>query len=201
MRNFLRIATGINPNPLLLELAAQPGLWNAFPVRTCHTQSNHRVVDDVVLRYSKFAPGDDYMDKVCSSIDVVDYPAWMALPSARQFVFALMTQVQGVHLGRVMVTRLAPGVSIPLHSDRIEPAEAAFPNRIPPAVYYERFHIVLQSEPGVAFACGNEVAWMAPGEAWWFNNQIEHSVMNNSGNDRIHLILDVRTAHDDYIPS
>jgi hypothetical protein len=35
---------------------------------------------------------------------------------------------------------------------------------------------------------------MAPGEIWWFDNSVEHEVINNSAGDRIHLIVDVRMA-------
>jgi len=33
---------------------------------------------------------------------------------------------------------------------------------------------------------------MRPGELWWFENAIEHEVTNNSANDRIHMIIDLR---------
>ena len=201
MRNFQCLAKGVNPTGLLQELASQPELWNQYTVRTHHPQSAHRVVDDVLLRYSRFNSGDDFVEAVCSEIAVVDYPAWYKLPSAHPLIFGLMTQVKGLHLGRVMVSRVAPGVSIPLHTDRIAPAELAFPDKIPPAQYYERYHVALQSEPGTVFRCGDEAVYMAPGEVWWFDNQQIHGVENNSAADRIHLIVDIRTRHDDYIPS
>ena len=152
------------------------------------------------LRYNKFEPGDDFVDKVCASIDVVDYPGWHALPAAHPFVFGLMTRVKGVHLGRVMITRVAPGIAIPPHSDRIEEAETQFPDRVPSAIYYDRYHVVLASALGVVFRTGDESVYMAPGEAWWFNNNIPHEVINNSATDRIHLICDIRVAHDRYEP-
>lgn len=201
MRNFQKLATGLDTSGLLHQLATQPELWNTHTVRTAHPRSAHRVVDDIVLRYSPFNSGEDFIEKVCTSIDCVDYPAWYLLPAAHPFVFGLMTRVQGLHLGRCMITRVSPGVEIPLHSDRIEEAEALFPDRVPPALYYERYHIALQSAPGTVFVCGTESVFMAPGEAWWFNNQLLHSVVNNSAEDRLHLICDIRTAHDNYIPS
>jgi hypothetical protein len=200
MRNFFHICDGLDVSGLLREIAQQPELWNAFPVRTEHPLSAHRIVDDIVLRYSPFRSGEDFVDKVCSRTEVMDYPPWYKLPSAHPFVYGLMTRLAAVHLGRVMITRVAPGISIPPHSDRIPPAEEAFPDRIPPAVYYDRYHIVLQSAPGVVFRCGDESVYMPAGSAWWFNNQIEHEVVNNSAADRIHLIIDARVAHDNYDP-
>jgi hypothetical protein len=201
MRNFLKIAEGIEVNSLLHVLACNEKLWNQYTVRTAHPRSAHRVVDDILLRYSPFNTGDDFIEKVCSEIHVVTYPAWYKLPHFHPIIFGLLAKVYGVHLGRVMISRMAPGVEIPEHSDRITEAETLFPTKIPPAVYYQRYQLALQSEPGTVFSCGDESVHMKPGEIWWFNNNLPHSVQNGSGNDRISLICDIRTQHDDYLPS
>lgn len=195
-RNFLRIAEGLDTSGLRLALAAQPELWNQFPIRTAPEQSAHRAVDDILLRYSPWTEGQDYLDKVCASVEVVTFPAWHKLPLAAGFVYGMLQRVGGLHLGRVMISRLRPGGSIPPHSDRIAEAEARFPDRIPPSAYYQRYHVVLASAPGTEFFCGDELVWMAPGEAWWFNNQLEHAVFNGSAEDRLHLIMDIRSEHE-----
>lgn len=202
MRNFLRLAENIDFSALLQQLAAQPELWNQYKVRYTNEGplSVHKPVDDIVLRYNPYVQGEDYMDKICSSVAVVDYPPWYKLTASHDYIFALMTRVKGKHLGRVMISRVAPGVGIPAHSDLIPPAVALFPDRPEPAKYYERYHLVLQSGPGAVFYCAGESVYMAPGEVWWFNNQLEHSVENNSRFDRIHLVCDIRTRSDDYIP-
>lgn len=201
MRNFLRLAQGMDTSALVASLACQPELWNAHTARTQHPRSAHRLIDDVLLRYSRFDSGDDFVSAVCATTEVVDYPAWYQLPQAHPFIFGLMGKIAGVHLGRCFITRLAPGLEIPLHSDRIAEAELAHPDKIPPSVYYSRYHVVLASAPGVVFECGDESAYMATGEAWWFNNQLPHRVVNNSAEDRLHLIIDIRVAHDNYIPA
>jgi aspartyl/asparaginyl beta-hydroxylase (cupin superfamily) len=48
--------------------------------------------------------------------------------------------------------------------------------------------------PGALTAAGDEIVQMAPGEAWWMNNRAEHEVANNSEQDRIVLIADIRPA-------
>lgn len=200
MQNFQLIAKGLDPWPLLHSLQTQPELWNSSAVRK-HWQSVHKDVDDIMLRYNAWSESDDYLDKVCSSLVMVDYPAWYKLPPAQVFVYFLLQKVGGLHLGRVMISRLKPGGIIPPHSDRIDAAEAAFPDRVPPATYFERYHVCLQSGPGSIFMCEEEQVTMLPGEVWWFNNQLIHGVVNNSADDRIHLIIDIRTRHDDYIPA
>jgi len=174
----------------------QPKLWNADRIRTYHPQSAHRVVDDILLRYSQFEPGDDFVERVCSEIASINYPAMKALPEAFPIIFGLMAKVCGEHLGRVFISRMAPGIRIPLHSDRIPPAEEAFPNKTPPAVYFERYQLLLHAKPGVVFRADDgatdESVFMASGEIWWFNNCVPHEVINNSDDDRISLVVDIR---------
>lgn len=192
MRNFQRLAEGVDVFPLLHAIQRQPELWNRDDVRWFHPMSAHREIDDILLRYNAFdKEKDDFVDKVCSSIDVVDYPAFDSLPQARKLIFDLMRAVEGKHLGRVFISRVAQGIGIPPHVDEIAPATEAYPDRTIPAVYYDRYHIVLASAPGTDFRCGGESVYMAPGSVWWFNNQVEHSVFNNGGTDRIHMVLDI----------
>lgn len=205
MRNFLKIADGVDVKPLLLDLYRLPELWNQFPVRTFHERTAHRKIDDILLRYNAFDPTkDDFVDKVCSSIEVVNYPALARLPLAYGLIHMLMNRVRGEHLGRCFISRMAPGVVIPPHTDRIEPAEEAFPDRIRPAAYYHRYQITLQSAPGVVFSCGDEdleQIYMVPGEVWWFNNEKTHAVQNGSGEDRIALVVDIHSADAGYEPA
>ena len=201
MNNFLKLAEGLDVVPAMAEIYRQPHLWNQFPVRTFHEQSAHRTLDDIVLRYNRFDEGDDFVDKVCASIEVENYPALAALPYCHGLIMWLMARVRGEHLGRVFISRIKPGGSIASHNDRIAPAEEAFPDRIVPARYYDRHHIVLQSAPGTEFECGGERVYMAPGEMWWFNNQVDHSVTNNSRLDRVHMILDIHCYTQTYVPT
>lgn len=191
MRLFHKIAD-IDPLPLLHAVMRQPWLWNSNRTRTTHPQSAHRVVDDILLRYNEFSDGDDFVDKVCSRLECVNMPAFDLLPQAHPIVFGLMGRVMGEHLGRVFISRMAPGICIPPHTDRIPPAEAAFPDRVPPAVYYKRYQVALKAQPGIVFRAMDEKVYMAPGEIWYFDNCVEHSVINHSNDDRISLVIDIR---------
>lgn len=201
MRNFLKMAEGVDIGPLLYAIMRQPELWNKYTVRANYAEkSPHRDVDDLILRYNKFEKGEDFIEKVCSDINVVNYPPLLLLPQARSLIFGLMQRVEGEHLGRVIIARLHAGAVVPPHSDRIPQAEAAFPDKISPALYYDRYHIVLKSNPGVLFKGGDETVYMAPGEVWWFNNTQVHEVINNSTDDRIHMIVDIRSSTETYEP-
>lgn len=194
MRNFNCIARNVDVQPLLQAVARQPDLWNKDDVRWFHERSAHQEIDDILLRYNAFDKTmDDFVEKVCAEIQVVDYPAFARLPQARPILFALMRQVEGTHLGRVFISRMRQGAEIPPHVDLIAPAVEAFPGKIQPADYYDRYHVVLASAPGAVFDCGDESVYMAPGELWWFNNSILHRVVNNGGCDRVHMIVDIHS--------
>lgn len=182
MRNFLRIATGVNVTPLLLALARRPELWNQNTLRTTHPQSPHTQVDDIWLRFNELPPAGEEA-RVMDEHESVNYPAMEVLPEARQLVMQLFAAVAGERLGRALITRLPPGGHIAPHVDGGSHAE-----------YYERHHLVLQSNPESLFRAGDEAVAMVAGEVWWFDNSQEHEVMNHGKTDRIHLIVDARCS-------
>lgn len=182
MRNFQRIATGVNVTPLMLSITRRPDLWNQHTLRTTHPGTPHTQVDDIWLRFNAMpAPGDEAL--ILDEHESIAYPAYKEMPEARPLVMSVFAAVAGERLGRVLITRLRPGGSIEQHVDGGSHA-----------AYYDRFHVVLQSAPGSTFKCGDERVEMATGDVWWFDNSQEHSVVNNSAADRIHLIIDARCS-------
>lgn len=180
MRNFLRLADGIDFRGVLHALALNDGLWNANTLRTTHPQSPHTEVDDIWLMFNEVreSPADTIDD-----VQTYPYPAWQALHPLRPFVLDLMRRVDGVQLGRVIVSRLRPGGRIAPHVDEGTPA-----------TFYRRYQIALQSLPGCVFHCGDETVNMQSGEVWWINNRVEHEVINNSADDRLACIVDIRSC-------
>lgn len=181
MRNYVCVGGGVDVVPVLLELARQPELWDQNALRTTHPQSPHIQVSDIWLRFNELPePGQEHL--IVDKHESVWYPAADNLPAARDLIHALIARVKGIRLGRSIITRLAPGKKIDAHEDGGSHA-----------AYYDRFHIVLQSGPGCLFRTGDETVQMRTGEVWWFDNSIEHEVINNSSDDRIHLIVDIKT--------
>lgn len=183
MKNFFRLAQGVDSVPLLHAIYRQPALWNTEKLRTTHKLSPHTQVEDILLRFNDL---DEYR-KTENAASILDehestfYPAWHALPQAHVIIFDLMRRVEGIRLGRVMITRLAPGKKIDPHVDGGSHA-----------AYFERYHVMLQNSPGSIFRAGLETVTMQPGEVWWFNNAVEHEVINNSADDRITMIVDIK---------
>lgn len=180
MRHFVKIAEGIDVVPLLNALAVRPELWNENDLRTTHPQSPHTEVDDIWLMFSDMTADPAAVVDDCN---VVPYRAWHELPHFRAVLLDLMRRVDGIRLGRVVVTRLASGHTIPPHIDQGAPA-----------TYYKRYHLALQSLPGALNLSGGETINYRMGDFWWFDNAAEHSVVNNSADDRIVVVMDVRAC-------
>lgn len=179
MRNFLRIAQGINTMPVLNALACHPDLWDENTLRTTYPGTPHSEVSDIWLFFNAI-PED--LTAVIDDKEVIPYRAWSLLPQVRPIVFDLMRGVEATRLGRLLITRMKPGAQITPHADAGAPVE-----------YYSRYMVALQSLPGVLFHAGDETVNMITGEVWRFQNDAVHSVVNNSADERIVMIADLRT--------
>lgn len=178
MKHFQYIGK-VDTFPLLHEIQRHPELWNENDLRTAHPGSAHAQADDIWLWFNKVTDGSEY--SVADDIQTYPYKAWSVLTHARTLVLDLMRRVDGTQLGRVLITRLVPGTAITPHTDQGAPA-----------TFYRRYQIALQSMPGAVFNIDDEQANFQTGDVWWINNRAEHSVVNNSADDRIVMIVDVR---------
>lgn len=183
MRNFLRIATGVDVTPALLELHRQPELWDEFTERKTADRTPHAAMSDIWLRYRARADLEADRSSYLTPHTPVFYPAWSKLPALRPIVFGVMTRVQAVQLGGMLITRLPPGGEILPHDD-LGSWHAEFFNT--------KAYVALSSPPGCWNSCGGEVIHMASGDVWTFDNLLPHAVGNPSDEDRITLIVSMR---------
>lgn len=160
-----------------MALRKRDDLFGAVPLRTTIEESPHKVVQDILLRFSQSKDPD----LVNADPESPDTPAYKELPEARSIVNWLVARVSAERIGRVMITKLGPGLEITVHSDGGDYAK-----------YYDRFHVVIQSAPGMIFRGEDEELQMNTGEVWWVANKRPHSVKNGSDVDRIHMIVDLR---------
>lgn len=191
MDNFYKLLSGVNTTQLLLaihRLQKSDNIWKEDTYLRDYPQGPFGDTESIILRFPPrtVVETEEELQKVSVTIDQhenVDQPIFKSLPEARKVIFDLMAFVQGERLGRCMINKLNVGGKIYPHADT--PAHAK---------YWDRFHIVLQSSPGSNFRCGDEWVNMETGDVWWFNNELEHEVINNSDDDRIHLVIDIRTS-------
>lgn len=183
MKNFICLARAVNVIPLAVQILRQPQLWREDTYLRDYPQGPFRDVETIFLRFPPCSVSEMQRDAK-DPHECVWMDGALHLPAARPLIFSLMQQVEGERLGRVMINKIRPGGIIYPHADTPIHAD-----------YWDRFHYVVASAPGVLFRCGDETVGMQTGEAWWFQNAFEHEVINNSAQDRMHLIIDIRTSH------
>lgn len=174
MNNF-QLVGQVDVFPLMHQLQRHPELWNENDLRTTHPGSAHTQASDIWVWFN------DVTADVANDIQTRPYRAWDVLPAVRPLVLDLMRRVDGTQLGRVIITKLPPGAEITPHVDQGAPA-----------TFYRRYQIALKSLPGSLFHIADETVSFRDGEVWWINNRETHSVVNNSADDRIVVIVDVR---------
>ncbi len=187
MKNFECIAKGLDVIPLRHAITRHPELWNKNRFRTTYQNTPHKDVDDIWLRYSEMKDTSDISEtiNVLSATKAVWYEGAKTLSQFKPIVLDLMRRVEAYELERLLITRIVPGGVILPHADDQGPyvhlGDIA------------RYHVVIQGLPGSLFRCGDETVCMETGDVWWFNAHEVHEVLNNSTDDRIHMLVDVRT--------
>ena len=188
MKHFELISEGIDVAPLLSEIEHNAWLWNLNNRRKTVPGSPHAAMSDIWVRYN-----DDTRARLTGDWTgfndehvPVWYQAWEALPSLRPIIFDLMAKVQGEMLGGVLITKIPPGAGIAPHADDSWHVQ-----------FFDKFYLSLKSKPGAQFWCDDgetkEALEPKPGEIWLFDNRKIHWVTNESDEDRITLIICIRT--------
>lgn len=190
MNNFYKLLSGVNTTQLLMAIHAlqkSSDIWKEDTYLRDYPQGPFGDVESIILRFPTRS-NEETRRAIAGEIDNFDQhenydtPSFKLLPEARKHIFDLMAFVSGERLGRCIINKINPGGVILPHCDSD-----------PHSSYWDRFHIVLKSSAGCNFRCGDEWVAMETGDVWWFNNKIEHEVINNSDDDRIHLVIDIRT--------
>jgi hypothetical protein len=175
----------IDVAPLVSLIDSHPELWDAHGLRKNGEGTPHSRMSDIWVRYNDIAPyaaAGDFRGFNDAHVPVW-YPAYDVLQSALDpILFPLMARVAGEMLGGVLITRIPADHGIDPHIDIGWHVE-----------YYDKFYLSLRSAPGAIFHCGDESINPAPGDLYHFDNRREHSVKNDSAEDRMTLIVCIRT--------
>ncbi|MCY0916231.1 aspartyl/asparaginyl beta-hydroxylase domain-containing protein [Massilia antarctica] len=179
MASFQHIATGIQVAALLAALEAKSHLFGQHTARATAYDSPHRAMTDIWVRFNDIANlGPHFTDEH----DSIWYPAYAELPELAPIIFGLMAHVHGERLGGVLITKIPAGGRIEPHVDRCWHAD-----------YYDKFYISLRNDPGALFHFPEGDIVASPGDCYWFDNGVTHSVSNDSQADRISLIVCIKT--------
>lgn len=183
MPSFLQIADNFDVQPLKKALELHTQLFGLFKQRATAYGSPHTDMTDIWVRYnaiSNFDPKNPA--RFNEEHDPVWYPSYYALPELKSIIFPLMALTDGERLGGVLITKLAPGGEIKPHTD------AGWH-----AGYYEKFYVPIKNGKGSIFGFPEGDVEAKEGCVYWFRNDVTHWVKNNSGEDRIAMIVCIKT--------
>ena len=180
--NILKVGEGFDTTPIMLALARNPELWDQHRPRKDTEGTPHAAMHDIWVRYNAWERFEGDLKRFNGPHFPVWYPAWYALPELHAIVMGLFSRFQATHLGGVLITRIPPGKSIAPHVDGGWHAK----------FYNTKLYVVLAGNDGCWNRVEDERVVMRTGEVWYFNNTVEHEVVNDGPTDRITLIVCMR---------
>lgn len=135
---------------------------------------HHRLTTSYIIyeHSNDWFPSEPYSTElVCKDLKIVE------------MISPIIKDLESMYKGRVgkaLLINLPAGKDVKEHKDN---------------GYYlgmaRRFHIPIITNPDVDFVVGGESMNMKYGECWEINNNKLHYVNNRSGQDRIHLLIDI----------
>jgi hypothetical protein len=163
---------------LALELTAE---WDRYKTRTSSQTSPHRDTSDVWARFAKLDDPALAANQPFKSVWYNNDPAMQeALEPLVQQVY---DHVKGQELGGVLLTKIPAGKKVHRHRDQGWHAG-----------YFSKFNVCIQADEKQVFAFDDAELRCKTGAVFWFRNDIDHWVNNDSDQDRISMIVCIRTA-------
>lgn len=167
MKNFKLL----DPNYNIATLANSiPNVWNFYPVDKIRKQLNP-AVDSITIRFNDI--NDPIESTECE---------WLPVTNIWPFRKFVENNARGTAIGRVIIARLNPLGTIDEHTD-----EGGYSDS------YNRYHLCLSGYS--IFRSGDESVTMVPGQLWYINNHVPHSVKNLWNASRVNLIFDIERSY------
>lgn len=171
-RHHLRIESGIDTVPLLVEFKSKRDSLKRIPGDTTFRESNlypvrHLVRDEKNKNY--------YYGNITQSYPTENYER---LPLLTSWAEEFAKRHKG-SLSWIFISIIEPKGRVYAHSD----AGLYFGPR-------DRYHLILQST-GSGMYSGGQTAIYDEGEVWLFNNKVPHTAFNESTEERVHVLIDI----------
>jgi hypothetical protein len=181
------LASDIPTEALLQKLEANPERWKENTWRQDYVVQLERPIspqEDTEAVMFRWAP-ENTIESVRDSLNVVMNKNAIEIPEIVPTILTCAKACGATEIGRAFVAKLKAGGRVIPHMDYGMYAD-----------HFERFHLVLQSDPGNEFSVQDsqghqETVSMKPGEFFWFNHKETHWAVNNSKRPRMHLIIDM----------
>lgn len=170
-----RYITTYNVRELADQVDRHPELWDEHTLRTEWKDGPFTDTSDIWVRFGRGATSQPHFSEF--------YRGWDLLPALHPIVFDLMHRVQATMLGGILLARIPPGKSIPWHTDKGS-WHAEF--------YTLKAYVIISSNPQCINRYEDEEVIFKAGEAWLFNNLVQHSVENRGDTERVAAIICMR---------
>lgn len=158
-------------------------VWNRYRDRVAFYESPHTSVSDIWVRYCPIEIRDSDPDTFFQGEhESVWYPVADEIPAVRGLVCRLYRDLRGRRLGGVLITKIPPGGRVEPHVDTGWHAG-----------FYEKYAIQLKGSKEQAFCFEDSQLSAVPGETYTFDNSKLHWVTNDSDEDRMTLIVCMKT--------
>lgn len=177
--NFKKIGISFDVSELHKALLKSDA-WDLYPQRRMGA-SPHAQMVDIWARFADISDGD--LSKIGVPHESVWYPCADSLGDLKRICHAVFEYVGGEYLGGVLITKLPPGGEIFPHVDTGWHAAE-----------YEKFHLTVAAPNGSAFWFEDGKIESVPGDVYWFRNDVVHWVKNDSKDERISVIICVKTS-------
>jgi hypothetical protein len=181
-----RLNLKLDVRALKSALNSMPEEFGKYPQRGEFEGSPHSEMKDIWVRYNDVEPflklGD--FSKFGDEHDSIWYDVVNRLP-IKNLLFQIMEAVDGERLGGVLITKLLPGGKIKAHTDSGWHAK-----------YYDKYYVPVQNEIGSTFSFADGTIYPDEGDVWWFDNSIKHWVDNDTDDERIALIVCIKTENE-----
>lgn len=179
-----KIDLTVNIKPLQAALCENDDLYGKFDWRR-REGSPHTEMRDIWLRYNDSKPYIESGDftHFNDEHNAVWYDTLKRLPEVLEPVSAIMQKVAGNQLGMVLITKLPSGGKIYPHIDAGWHAD-----------HYDKYYVPIQNKKGSVFGFHDgEIKDADEGSVWRFDNSNIHWVNNNSTEDRVAMIVCIKT--------
>jgi hypothetical protein len=186
MQPFELINVALDIDTLQKEVKQNYECFDLIPMRRIGKSSPHAQMTDIWVRYND---QKNMVDEELNSAskfneehDSVWYPVVEKFPSIKKVCFDLMAAVEGERLGGILITKLPPQGKIHPHVDGGWHAS-----------YYDKFYVPITAPKGSLFGFVGGDIHSEVGQAWWFDNSVPHWVENPTDDDRLTMIVCIRT--------
>ncbi len=163
------------------DLNTHPEVWDQYRWRTEHPQSPHREVSDIWCRYNALENMGPHFNDEHES---VWYPVIDKLPAVKSLCNSVMALQDNHNLAGVLITKIPARAQVYPHVDFGWHAQST-----------EKIGVLVQGNTDQTFCFENAALRCRAGDCFTFNNSFKHWVKNDSAEDRITLIVCLRSIH------